>query len=243
MPNMELLRCIVVEDEPIAAEILEDYIGMIPFLKHVGTYHDPLAGLNSLSQGNVDVIFLDLSMPKLRGEDFIRSLTEKYKIVITTAHHEYALESYEWGVTDYLLKPIAFNRFVIAANKLRTPTTPKNIASPSLSNEPALSSHRFFNVNKTMIKIDLQEIRYVESLKEYVRIVTGDQSIVTKGSLQEFEQMLMDFGGLRIHRSFLVNVHHIQTYSAQELQTAGKFIPIGRQYKERVLEILGKIVL
>ncbi len=94
-----------------------------------------------------------------------------------------------------------------------------------------------------MIKIDLQEIRYVESLKEYVRIVTGDQSIVTKGSLQEFEQMLMDFGGLRIHRSFLVIVHHIQTYSAQELQTAGKFIPIGRQYKERVLEILGKIVL
>ncbi len=141
---MELLHCIVVEDEPIAAEILEDYIGMVPFLKHVGTFHDPLAGLNSLSQGNVDVIFLDLSMPKLRGEDFIRSLTEKYKIVITTAHHEYALESYEWGVTDYLLKPIAFNRFVIAANKLRTPTSGKNNPLPLVSTESVPSSHRFF---------------------------------------------------------------------------------------------------
>lgn len=100
------------------------------------------------------------------------------------------------------LKPIAFNRFVIAANKLRTPTSGKNNPLPLVSTESVPSSHRFFNVNKTMIKIDLQEIRYVESLKEYVRIVTGDQSIVTKGSLQEFEQMLMDFGGLRIHRSF-----------------------------------------
>lgn len=234
------MKCLIVEDEPIAAGIIEDYIKLVPFLNHEMTFHDPVKALHYLTDHSIDVIFLDLSMPHLNGKEFLEILTEKYKIILTTAHHEFGIESYEWGVVDYLLKPIPFSRFMIAVNKLREESTSVVEAPPLLPENSKERAYKYFNVNKTMIRVFLDEIGMVESIKDYVRITTKSQTIITKGNLQEFETLMQSYGGLRIHRSYLVNLHHVDAFTAHDLSIQGKTIPIGRLYKDSVLELLQK---
>jgi DNA-binding LytR/AlgR family response regulator len=235
---MKVLKCLIVEDEPIAAGIIEDYIKLVPFLSHELTFHDPVKALHYLSENSLDVIFLDLSMPHLNGKEFLGILTEKYKIILTTAHHEFGIESYEWGVVDYLLKPIPFSRFMIAVNKLKEDSKIVQEATPLLEENPKDRAFKYFNVNKTMIRVFLDEIWMVESIKDYVRINTGSQTIITKGNLQDFETLMQSHGGLRIHRSYLVNLHHVDAFTTHDLIIHGKTIPVGRLYKESVLEVL-----
>jgi DNA-binding LytR/AlgR family response regulator len=235
---MKVLKCLIVEDEPIAAGIIEDYIKLVPFLSHELTFHDPVKALHYLSENSLDVIFLDLSMPHLNGKEFLGILTEKYKIILTTAHHEFGIESYEWGVVDYLLKPIPFSRFMIAVNKLKEDSKIVQEATPLLEENPKDRAFKYFNVNKTMIRVFLDEIWMVESIKDYVRINTGPQTIITKGNLQDFETIMQAHGGLRIHRSYLVNLHHVEAFTTHDVIIHGKTIPVGRLYKESVLEVL-----
>lgn len=237
---MKVLRCLIVEDEPIAAGIIEDYIKLVPFLSHEMTFHDPVKALHYLSENSIDVIFLDLSMPHLNGKEFLDILTEKYKIILTTAHHEFGIESYEWGVVDYLLKPIPFSRFMIAVNKLRPEANVLFESSPQSADNSRERAFRYFNVNKTMIRVFLDEIWMVESIKDYVRITTKTQTIITKGNLQEFENLMQAHGGLRIHRSYLINLNHVDAFTAHDLNIKGKTIPIGRLYKDSVLHLLQK---
>ena len=227
-----MFNCLIVEDEPLAAGILEDYVRQIPFLRLVGKCGDALYAMEALREAPVDVLFLDIHLPGLKGLDFLRSLPQPPQTILTTAYHDYALESYDLGVVDYLLKPIDFERFTKAVQKLRHPVATS-----------ATRQFLFFNVNKKMVRVWLDEIQYVESLKEYVRIfLPGGKSIVTKIQIGELENMPEMSGFLRIHRSYLASLRQIEAFTANDVTIGGKDIPIGRQYKESTQEALGRFL-
>ncbi|MBN8862633.1 MAG: response regulator transcription factor [Sphingobacteriales bacterium] len=233
---MEKLSCIIVEDEPLAAEVLEDYIKQVPFLDLVSIYEDALFALEALKKQKVDVIFLDIHLPKLKGLDFIKTLKSPPQIIITSAYREYALDGYELNVTDYLLKPINFNRFLMAVNKLKNQheSEVSSAAVPHTSERP----HLLININKKKIKVFYDEILYIESRKEYINIVTEKESYLTKYQLTDIEAELDKASFMRIHRSFIVARNKIKAFNAAEVELGGQVIPIGRSYKELVLGVL-----
>lgn len=233
---MKKLNCLIVEDEPLAAEVLEEYVQQTPQLHLVAVCIDALFALEILQKQTVDVIFLDIHLPKLKGLDFLKTLTDSPQVILTTAYHQYALEGYELDVVDYLLKPIAFNRFLQAVNKLRLPAAEPAPSGPVIAK--GARPYRFFNVNKKNVKVFLDEILYIESLKDYLRIHTTSLSHVTKGQLTEVEKELADLPLLRIHRSYLVSIAHIEAYNATQVEIGGRVLPIGRSYKELVWRTL-----
>jgi two-component system, LytTR family, response regulator len=230
---MHIYSCIIVEDEPIAAEVLEDYIRQVPFLNLKKKCSDAIYALEALQEENIDLIFLDIHLPKLKGLDFIKTLKHPPKIIITSAYQEYALQGYELNVIDYLLKPIEFSRFLMAVNKLKQQDNPKTITLTTTKQEER--EHLFFNVNKKHVKIYLDDILYIESLREYVKITTKDKSILTKIQLGEIEELLAKNNFLRIHRSFIISKTKIESFSPAEVEINGQQIPIGRNYKELVM--------
>lgn len=224
------MNCLIVEDEPLAAAVLGDYIRQVPWLHCVGRCSDAFQALEALHQQSVEVLFLDIYLPGLKGLEFLRTLRQPPQTILTTAYHEYALDGYELGVVDYLLKPIDFERFLKAVQKLRRPE----------EGRPAGRPFHYFNVNKKMVRVWLDEIAVVESLKEYVRLHLADGSqLVTKSPISQLENMLGGVGLLRVHRSFLVALSHISAFTATEIFAAGRQIPVGRQYKQTVHEALG----
>ena len=233
---MQHYNCIIVEDEPLATEVLQDYIGQVSFLNLKAVCRDAIFALEVLQNDKIDLIFLDINLPKLKGLDFIKTLKHAPQIIITTAYHEYALQGYEYNVVDYLLKPIEFSRFLAAVNKLKAevfqPVTPVAFGDPQ-------RRHLFFNVSKKRVKIYLDEILYIESLKEYIRIYTKTRSIVTKFQLGEVEQMLDKQNFIRVHRSFIVAKDKIEAFTATDIEINGKQVPVGRSYKELVQSLLG----
>jgi DNA-binding LytR/AlgR family response regulator len=232
---MQQYNCIIIEDEPLAAEVLEDYIGQIPFLKLKGICPDAIFAMEILQKEKVDLIFLDIHLPKLKGLEFIRTLKHPPHIIIVSAYHEYALQGYEYNVIDYLLKPVEFSRFLMAVNKLRQAAleTPVQVASYA-GERPYL----FFNVSKKKVKIYLDDILYIESLKEYIRIFTKTKSILTKFQLGQIEELLAKNNFLRVHRSFIVAKEKVESFSATDVEISGKQIPVGRSYKELVQSAL-----
>jgi DNA-binding LytR/AlgR family response regulator len=227
-----------VEDEPLAAEVLQDYVSQVPFLTLGGVCGDAIYAMEKLQREKIDLIFLDIHLPKLKGLDFIKTLRNPPHIIIVSAYHEYALQGYEYNVIDYLLKPVEFSRFLMAVNKMRqTPTTTSAI---QVTSEAAERPYIFFNVGKKRVKIFLDEILYIESLKEYVRIFTKEKSILTKFQLGQIESLLARNNFIRVHRSFIVAKDKIDAFTASDLEINGKQIPVGRSYKELVQAILDK---
>lgn len=230
---MQRFKCIIVEDEPLAAEILQDYVMQVPFLDLKAVCANAILATEALRNTTIDLIFLDINLPKLKGLDFIKILQHPPRIILTTAYHEYALQGYEHNVLDYLLKPIEFSRFLKAVNKL---TSPVSITTPASVED---RKYQFFNVNKKMVKIFLDEILYIESQKEYIKISTKTQSILTKLALGEVEDLLRNENFVRVHRSFIVAKDKIEAFSATDIDINGKQIPIGRGYKDEVWAVLG----
>jgi DNA-binding LytR/AlgR family response regulator len=231
---MQQFNCIIVEDEPLAAEVLQDYIAEVSLLNLRAVCHDAIFALEVLQKENIDLIFLDIHLPKLKGLEFIKTLKHAPKIIITTAFHEYALQGYEFNVVDYLLKPIEFSRFLAAVNKLKP--VPE-VSAPTVFRE-AERRFLFFNVSKKRVKIYLDEILYIESLKEYIRIYTKSRNILTKFQLGEIEQLLNKAEFLRVHRSFIVAKNKIEAFTATDIEINGKQVPVGRSYKELVQSLL-----
>ena len=229
---MQKITCLIIEDEPLAAEVLEDYIRQMPSLHLVNTCTDTIQALDVLTYTPVEVIFLDIHLPKLKGLDFIRTISSPPKIIITSAYQEYALLGYELNVVDYLLKPIEFNRFIGAVNKASQQINDSKL----VANKPqsAERDSLFFNVGKKKVKIFIDDILYIESLREYIKIVTKEKSILTKFPLSQTEDFLQNKNMLRIHRSFLVARDKIDAFSATDVEIGGKLIPIGRSYKDQV---------
>lgn len=227
----------IVEDEPIAAEILKDYISQVPYLQLRHTCNDALSAMEVLQNSTIDVIFLDIHLPKLKGFDFIKTLKNPPQIIITSAYQEYALQAFELNVTDYLLKPIEFNRFLMAVNKLHQQTDQQPV--PGMIHEhPAERSYLFFNVNKKKIKVYLDEILHIESLREYIRITTKEKTVLAKFQLGQIEELLTKNNFIRVHRSFIVSKNKIEAFTSTGIEINNKEIPIGRSYKETVLRIL-----
>jgi DNA-binding LytR/AlgR family response regulator len=233
---MQTYKCIIVEDEPLAAEILQDYIRQVPFLKLVCCCTDAFYAMDSLQKFDIDLIFLDVHLPKMKGLDLIKVLKHPPKVIITSAYQEYALEGYEFNVVDYLLKPIEFSRFLKAVNKIEQAKEIVMPARPVVL--PTERVYLFFNVGKKKVKVFLDEILYIQSMKEYIRVNTKSKSILTKFKLSQVDELLSENNFLRIHRSFIVAKDKIEAFSATEVELGGKQLPIGRSYKELVMNVL-----
>ncbi|MGI8599198.1 MAG: LytR/AlgR family response regulator transcription factor [Chitinophagaceae bacterium] len=222
---MSKINCIIVEDEPLAAKVLADYVAQIPFLVLGGIFKDAILATEYLRDNKVDLIFLDIHLPKLKGLQFLKTLTAPPAVIITTAYHQYAVEGFNLSVTDYLLKPIEFERFLVAINKVKA-------KQGEMIKSSELKDHLFLNVQKKKVKIMLEDILYIESQREYIKIVTTKKEYISKMSTHEIEEMLPFESFKRIHRSFIVSVKKIESYTAEEVEINGIAIPIGRGYKE-----------
>jgi len=233
---MQTYNCMIIEDEPLAAEVLQDYIRQVPFLKLVCCCSDAFFAMESLQKFDIDLLFLDIHLPRMKGLDLIKVLKKPPKVIITTAYQEYALQGYEFNVIDYLLKPVEFNRFLKAVNKLEQNRETVLPVRPAA--QPVERIYLFFTVGKKKVKIFLDEILYIESMKEYIRVNTKSKSVLTKFKLSQVDGLLSENNFLRIHRSFIVAKDKIEAFSATEVELDGKRLPIGRSYKELVLSVL-----
>lgn len=228
---MSNIKCIIIEDEPLAAKILSEYISQVQFLELQGTFRDAIIASDWLRTNNTDLIFLDIHLPKLKGMAFLKTLVRPPSIIITTAYHQYAVEGFSLCVTDYLLKPIEFERFLQAVNKVKT----------SKHTEAAENAHKrdylFLNVQKRKVKIMYSDIIYIESQREYIRIVTTKGEYLSKMGTQEMEELLPYNMFRRVHRSFIISLPKIEAYTAEAVELNGVSIPIGRDYRN-VIESL-----
>lgn len=230
---MSKLRCIIIEDEPLAVKILADYISQVPFLDLQGTFKDAILATEYLRSHAVDLMFLDIHLPKLKGMAFLKTLSHPPAVIITTAYHQYAIEGFDLNVADYLLKPFEFERFLVAVNKIKT--TQKEAPKPQESGE--VKDYLFLNVQKKKVKILFSEIVYIESQREYIKIVTIKRTYLSKMSTHEIEALLPAHLFKRIHRSFIISIDKIESYTAEEVEVNGIAIPIGRGYRN-ILENL-----
>jgi len=220
---MSKIKCIIIEDEPLAAKVLTDYISEVPFLELQKTFKDAILATDFLRQNETDLIFLDIHLPKLKGMTFLKTLTNPPAVIITTAYHQYAVEGFDLNVTDYLLKPIEFERFLIAVNKV-------NKEQKKMQAET--KDFIFVTIQKRKVKILFSEIAYIESQREYVKIVTTKDTYISKMSTGEIEEMLPAHLFKRIHRSFIIAVSKIDSYNAEMVEVNGVQIPIGRAYQD-----------
>jgi len=235
---MPKYNCIIIEDEPLAAEVLTDYVKQVPFLELKSICGDAIFALEYLHKEKIDLIFLDIHLPKLKGFEFLESLKHPPRVIITSAYKDYALQGFEFDVTDYLVKPMRFNRFLKAVNKLDKNETTVLAKTETVRQDSRI--HHYFNVGKKKVKIYFDEILYIESLRDYVKICTNEKSILTKFQLWEIEDLLSKNNFLRVHRSFIVAKDKISAFSAHTVELNAKSIPIGRSYKELVLSVLEK---
>jgi len=230
------IKCLIVDDEPLAILVIKEYVERVPQLELVKTCTDAIQAFQVLSQEEIDLVFLDIEMPGLNGIDFIKSLSNPPSIILTTAYREYAMESYEIEVVDYLLKPISFSRFFKAINKYLKSTATTVSVEQAVEQKTTQGSIYVYS-NKKNIKVYLADILYIESLKDYVRIHTTTQKITSKDTISRYEELLPS-SFLRVHRSFIINTQKISAFTQHDIEIGEQEIPIGSSYKKRVLGLL-----
>ena len=240
-----MLKCIIVDDEKMAIKVLANHIEYINDLELVGEYGSAMEAFVALQTQSVDILFLDIQMPKITGLNFLKSLQQAPHVILTTAHREYALEGYEMDVVDYLLKPISLERFLRAVSKVfRLEQQPP---PPIITDAPLpLSATRpfiYLKCDREYIKVALDDLLYIESLKNHVRLFTAQQKLSTLQSISQIEEKLPQQYFLRIHRSFIVAIHKIDRYSHTQVQVGEYSLPIGRLYKKEVLQRLNEHIL
>jgi len=230
------VKCLIVEDEPLAVEILQDFIGQVPFLELVSACNDAICAMEVLKEKAIDLMFLDIHLPKLKGLDFLSTLKNPPQVIITTAYHEFAVKSYEYSVLDYLMKPIEFSRFMVAVQK----ALPNQAPATGTTSVKTEQEELYFTVNKKKARVLLKSVLYIESQKEYIKIVMEDRTVTTRYTISDLENELPeDF--IRIHRSFIVSKSKIDFFDSQDVEIKGKQIPIGRNYRDYVKAKLGMI--
>nr|WP_315150318.1 LytTR family DNA-binding domain-containing protein [uncultured Flavobacterium sp.] len=231
------IKCVLVDDEPLAIKVLQNYFANFPDFEVVGTFNNSLEALDFVNNNLVDTIFLDINMPMMTGFELISLMENKPKVVITTAFREFAAESYDLEVLDYLVKPIPLPRFIKCINKITTEFSIKN----NLKIEPPrMDSHIFIKVDKKMVKIHIDEILFIEGMKEYIKVVTIDKTYITHKSLTSLSEELPSEQFLRIHKSFIIAIDKVKFIEGNRIQILSYTIPIGRNYskdvKSRILE-------
>jgi len=233
------IRCLVIDDEPLARDLMRSHIEKLENFEIVAECGDAMKALQALRNHPVDLMFMDIQMPQITGIEFLKTLKHPPKVIITTAYREYALDGFELDVVDYLLKPITFNRFLKAVNKYYqlTQEEKKNAAPAVMAAQPE-EAFIYVKENKKVIKVHLNEILYVEGLSEYVQIYTENKKIITKTSMTHMEEKLPQADFMRIHKSFIVSLSKIEAFTSNSIEVPGKELPIGRSYKNSVLEAL-----
>ena len=231
------MKCIAVDDEALALEVITDYIDKVPYLELVATYENPFDALKAINSASVDVAFLDINMPGLSGIQLVKSLRKIPNLIFTTAYSEYAVEGFELDAVDYLLKPFGFDRFLKAINKIQPPDNSKNPPTNAHSANNAL----FVQSEHRVIRVAMDQIYYIEGYKEYVKIYTDEKyPLLTLRSLKSLEEQLAINGFVRIHKSFLISKDKIEEIKSGKVKVRSKFLPIGESYKKRFQEqVLG----
>ena len=224
---MSGINCIIIEDEPLAVKVLADYIAQVPFLKLQASFKDAILATEWLRTNETQLIFLDIHLPKLKGMAFLKTLKKQPDVIITTAYHQYAVEGFDLNVTDYLLKPIEFERFLVAVNKVRSEVTKDHPVTEATEGKDYL----FLTVQKKKVKVLFSDIVYVESQREYIKVVTVRKEYLTKMSTHEIESALPPSQFKRVHRSFIVSLKKIEAFTADTIEMEGVSIPIGRAYR------------
>ncbi|RPD42906.1 LytR/AlgR family response regulator transcription factor [Chitinophaga barathri] len=239
---MNKIKCLVVDDEPLAVEVLVKYIGQLDSLSLAGTCHNAIDALQFLQKNRVDLLFLDIQMPKLSGIDFLKTLPQRPKVIFTTAFRDYALDGFELNVLDYLLKPIPFERFLVAINKYHA-TQEASVTLPSMLVSPATTTAAdtfiYLKADKKMVKVFEKDILYIESLKDYVKVKTTDKEIISYQRITYLEEKLPEGRFLRIHRSYIIAVDKIRSFNSTTIEVGDQELPIGRQYRAEVMRALG----
>lgn len=229
------IRTLIVDDEPHAMEVLEKYLAQFNQMELVGKCGDAIQAFQVLQQKPVDLMFLDIKMPGIKGTDLLRSLKNPPRVIFTTAYSEYALEGFELNAVDYLLKPISFERFLRAVDKIYQLAESK--PRPVITHEAPVSDHETFiylKVERKTVKVNVNDILWIESLRDYVKVVIKDQVYITRQKISMLEEMLPENKFVRIHRSFIVALGKIDSFYSYSIEIAGHELPIGRNYKQDV---------
>ena len=241
-----ILKCIVIDDEPLALDIIADYISKIPFLTLVKSTENAIEALQLVQEGGIDLVFLDIQMPELTGIQFLKIAGDKANYILTTAYSQYALESYDLNVSDYLLKPIAFDRFYKAVEKVRLqvqklnhtgssqPDVPVNIPTPNARQQDFI----FVKTEHKIQKIQLDDILYIEGLKDYISIFTKSERVITLQNMKKMEETLPKGCFIRVHKSYIIAVEKIESIERSRILIAGKTIPIGDTYREAFFKLI-----
>lgn len=225
------IKCVIVDDEPLAIKVLQNYFTNFTDFEIVATFNNSLEALDFINTANVDAVFLDINMPMMTGFELISLIENKTKVIITTAFREFAAESYDLDVLDYLVKPIPLPRFIKCINKITTEYNLKNnIKVETVKGD----SHIFIKVDKKMMKINIEEILFVEGMKEYIKVVTPDKTYITHKSLTSLSEELPADRFLRIHKSFVIALNKVKSIEGNRIQIQSYTIPIGRNYSKEV---------
>ncbi|MEO7444360.1 MAG: response regulator transcription factor [Ferruginibacter sp.] len=226
------LNCLIVDDEPLAIKVLEAHIANIPSLIVGATCGNAFAAMDALREGKTDLMFLDIHMPKLMGHEFLRTLRTPPKVIFTTAYREYALDAFELDAVDYLLKPVTLERLVKAVNKISNTIVVDEKQKPAIVEAEGFV---YFRAERKMIKVKYVDVVYVESMKDYIKIVrVNEKPLMVKQSISSLEEILPSNLFLRIHRSFIVAIDKINAFTNNDVEIGNKEIPIGRLYAHQV---------
>jgi len=237
-----MIRCLVVDDEPLALHILEDYISKMPFLQLVKATTNPIEALQLVQEGNVDLVFLDVQMPELTGIQFLRIANGKAKVILTTAYSQYALEGYELDVIDYLLKPIAFDRFFKSVQKAQAiiqPSSKSEVKTETVAQQSDfLSDFIFVKTEHKIQKVYLNDILFIEGLKDYISIFTPAERIITLQNMKKMEDALPEKHFIRVHKSYIVSINKIDSIERSRIFIRDKIIPVGDTYRDEFFKIV-----
>ena len=236
------LKCIAVDDEPLALDIIEDYVSKVPFLELVKRTENAIEALQLVQAGGIDLVFLDIQMPDLTGIQFLKIANNKASYILTTAYSQYALESYDLNVSDYLLKPIAFDRFYKAVEKVHNQhknnaepvnQVPVTVVAPAVvpASEP-VQDFIFVKTEHKIQKIELNDMLYIEGLKDYISIYTKAERIITLQNMKRMEETLPGSQFIRVHKSYIIALDKIESIERSRITICGKIIPIGDTYRD-----------
>jgi len=231
------IKCIIIDDEPLAIQVIEKYLLEFQNFELVASYKNPLNALSTIEENEIDVIFLDINMPKMNGLEFVRNLESKPNIIITTAYREYAVDSFTLDVLDYLVKPIPFNRFLKSINKI---TQRLHLKKGKVNVQANDDSHIFLKVDKKLVKINFETIFYIESLKDYIKIFTTIGDYLVHRSLTGITEELPSSNFIRIHRSYTIAIDKVKSIEGNLVEISTKRIPIGRKYVNHAKHIILK---
>jgi len=238
------LRCVIIDDEFLARKYLRDYVSKLPMLELAGDFNSPLKAMELIKSGEADLIFLDIQMPDITGIEFLKTMDRAPHVVLTTAYEEYALEGYELNVVDYLLKPFSFERFLRAVNKVQELEEKNRKVSDSepgnVMQKPQLKEdHLIIRADRKLYKINYEDLVYIEGQKAYVTFHTKKKNITALASLKELEEQLPSSRFQRIHKSYIVSIHEIESLEGNQVAIGGTQLSVGKSYRRAVEKVFG----